>query len=73
MSLQNIKNRLIDRIQASNNEQLLDAIEKLLISIQKEEKLSLSSEQIEMLELSDQDIKYGNIIKVKPTQENCVR
>jgi phosphopantetheine adenylyltransferase len=61
-TLDSIKNRLIDRILTARNEKLLEAIEKIFVSTQKEELVSLSSEQIEMLMMSEQDIKNGNLI-----------
>ena len=61
-TLDSIKNRLIDRILTARNEKLLEAIEKIFVSTQKEELISLSSEQIEMLMMSEQDIKNGNLI-----------
>ena len=61
-SIEELKNRLIDRILVSNNEKLLQAIESVLLSVQDKEVVSLTSEQIEMLSLSEKDIQYGNII-----------
>jgi alanine-alpha-ketoisovalerate/valine-pyruvate aminotransferase len=61
-AMEEIKNRLIDRILVSNNEKLLKAIESIFLSVQDKEVLSLSSEQIEMLILSEADIRYGNVI-----------
>ena len=61
-TLNSIKNRLIDRILAASNEKLLEAIENIFVSTQKEEVVSLSSEQIEMLMMSEQDIKNGNLV-----------
>ncbi|MCD4774388.1 MAG: hypothetical protein K8R41_13500 [Bacteroidales bacterium] len=61
-TLDSIKNRLIDKILAARNEQLLEAIENIFVSTQKEEVISLSSEQIEMLMMSEQDIKNGNLV-----------
>jgi hypothetical protein len=61
-AMEDIKNRLIDRILVSNNEKLLKAIESIFLSVQDKEVLSLSSEQIEMLILSEADIRYGNVI-----------
>ncbi len=61
-TIDNIKNRLIDRILAARNEKLLEAIEKIFDSTQKEEIISLSSEQIEMLLMSEDDIKNNNFI-----------
>jgi hypothetical protein len=61
-ALENIKNSLIDRILATKNEKLLEAIEGIFASTQTEEVLSLSSEQIEMLAMSERDIETGNFI-----------
>ena len=61
-TLAHIKNRLIDRILVTQNEQLLTAIGNIFNSTQTEEKLSLSSEQIEMLMMSERDIEEGNLI-----------
>lgn len=61
-TIDSIKNRLIDKILATRNEQLLEAIESIFVSTQKEEIISLSSEQIEMLMMSEEDIKYGNLV-----------
>ena len=44
-----LRNSLIDRIIATNNEKLLSAIANIFESTQVEEKVQLSSEQIEML------------------------
>jgi len=61
-SLSIVKNRLIDRILATKNKKLLEAIESILTTTQKEERVSLSAEQTEMLMMSEQDIEYGNVI-----------
>jgi len=61
-TLDNIKNRLIDKILVTGNEQLLEAIENIFVSTQKEAEISLSSEQIEMLMMSELDIKNGNLV-----------
>lgn len=60
--LENIKNRLIDRIMATRNERLLEAIDNILDSTQSDDMVKFSSEQIEMLMMSEEDIKNGNII-----------
>jgi len=52
-----VKNRLIDKIMVTDNEQLLNAIENIFNSTQKEDKLNLDSYQIEMLLMSENDIK----------------
>ena len=56
-ALENIKNSLIDRILATRNEQLLEAIKSIFDSTQSEEIISLSTEQIEMLSMSEKDIE----------------
>ena len=57
-----LRNSLIDRIIATNNEKLLSAIANIFESTQVEEKVQLSSEQIEMLMMSEDDIKNGKLI-----------
>jgi hypothetical protein len=61
-ALENIKNSLIDRILATRNEQLLEAIKSIFDSTQSEEIISLSTEQIEMLSMSEKDIEEGKLI-----------
>jgi len=61
-ALENIKNSLIDRILATKNEKLLEAIDRIFASTQTEEIISLSSEQIEMLSMSERDIEAGSFI-----------
>lgn len=61
-ALENIKNSLIDRILATRNEQLLEAIKSIFDSTQSEEIISLSTEQIEMLAMSEKDIEGGQFI-----------
>lgn len=61
-ALENIKNSLIDRILATKNEQLLEAIKSIFDSTQSEEIISLSTEQIEMLSMSEKDIEYGKLV-----------
>lgn len=61
-TIDNIKNRLIDKIMVTNNQQLLQAIDALFKSAQEEEVMRLDSEQIEMLMMSDEDIKHGRLV-----------
>lgn len=61
-TLDNIKNRLIDRILVTKNKQLLNAIDIIFNSTQTDEKLALNSHQIEMLMMSENDIEKGNLI-----------
>lgn len=60
--IQNIKNKLIDRIMASNNESLLHSIDGIFSSVNENESVSFTPEQFEMLYISDNDIEKGNII-----------
>lgn len=60
--IDSIKNNLIDRILATKNEKLLEAINNIFESTQSDDLVSLTSEQIEMLLMSDNDIESGNII-----------
>lgn len=61
-ALDNIKNSLIDRILATKNEKLLEAINTIFDSTQTDEVISLKSEEIEMLIMSENDIQYGNLV-----------
>ncbi|MFT4855533.1 MAG: hypothetical protein ACI9ZX_002180 [Algoriphagus sp.] len=64
-TLSKIKSRLIDRIQVSKNEKLLQALKTLLSSSQSDENLHLNSFQIEMLKMSQNDIENGDLISEK--------
>lgn len=61
-AIDNIKNSLIDRILATKNERLLEALNNIFDSTQSEEVISLSSEQIEMLSMSEKDIESEKFI-----------
>jgi hypothetical protein len=63
-SIEIIKTRLIDRILATSNQGLLEAIENIMTSSRDsaDEVYELTSEQIEMLMMSEEDIKYGRLI-----------
>jgi hypothetical protein len=61
-AIQKTKNRLINRILATKNENLLLAVDTIFETAQPNEILSLTSEQIEMLLMSDLDIASGNLI-----------
>jgi archaellum component FlaF (FlaF/FlaG flagellin family) len=60
-ALDNIKKGLIDRILATQNEKLLQAISTIFES-SAEEAVTLTSEQIEMLAMSDNDIANGRVV-----------
>jgi hypothetical protein len=61
-SIEIIKNKLIDRVLATNNEKLLKAIDNIFESTKEDEKVMFSSEQIEMLLMSEKDIEAGEIV-----------
>jgi len=61
-TFESIKNRLVDRILAVQDEKFLEAIEKIFVTTQKEEIVKLYPEQREMLMMSDSDIAAGNVV-----------
>lgn len=61
-ALENIKNSLIDRILATKNERLLQAITTIFDAAQSEDSMTLSSEQLEMLAMSEADISENRIV-----------
>jgi hypothetical protein len=61
-TLESIKNRLVDRILAVQDEKFLEAVEKIFVTTQKEEIVKLYPEQREMLMMSDADIAEGNVV-----------
>ena len=60
--IESIKNNLKDRILATRNEKLLQAISAIFESTQNDDVIVLSSEQIEMLLLSEKDIENEDFI-----------
>jgi hypothetical protein len=61
-TLESIKNRLVDRILAVQDEKFLEAVEKIFVTTQKEEIVKLYPRQKEMLMMSDVDIVDGNVV-----------
>lgn len=61
-TLESIKNRLVDRILAVQDEKFLEAIERIFVTTQKEEIVKLYPEQRETLMMSDADIAEGNVV-----------
>ena len=61
-TLDMIRNSLIDKIIATQDEKLLNAIVNIFESTYIEEKVQLSSEQIELLMISENDIESGNLV-----------
>ncbi len=69
-ALENIKNSLIDRILATQNERLLQAISTIFETSATEEAVTLSPEQIEMLAMSDEDIASGRVVSEDNLKES---
>ncbi len=61
-TLDSIKNRLVDRILAVQDEKFLEAVEKIFVTTQKGEIVKLYPEQNEMLIMSDADIAAGHVV-----------
>lgn len=62
-TIDNIRNKLIEKILTIKNKNVLQAIDKLITSNYPEsERITLSSEQQEMLEMSEEDIENGSLI-----------
>ena len=64
-TLDRIKIKLIDKINLTQNEQLLSTIDNIFDSNQSKQLFVLSDEQIEMLEMSERDIENGDLISAK--------
>ena len=71
--LENVKNRLIDKILLTKNEELLNAIDTIFNSTQVDNKLNLNSYQIEMLMMSETDIEQGKLISETELKEEDER
>jgi predicted DNA-binding protein (UPF0251 family) len=64
-SEETLKQRLIHRILAIQNQDTLKQIEQFISSKQENktyQKVELSKEQLEMLRLAEEDMKYGRLI-----------
>lgn len=62
-SIDNIRNKLIDRILATKNVELLNAIDRIFTSVKADESIiSLHPAQVKMLEMSERDIENGDLI-----------
>ncbi|PTX60941.1 hypothetical protein C8N46_10597 [Kordia periserrulae] len=68
-TLDNIKNRLIDRILLTKNKKLLFDLENMISSSETEQELTFDSYQIEMLLMSEEDIKEGKLISEADLEE----
>jgi len=62
-TVDNIRNRLIDKILSIQNKDFLEALDKLIATSSTEsETVKLTDEQKIMLEMSEQDIENGRLI-----------
>ena len=61
-TIDKVRNRLIDKIMVTDNEQLLNAIDSIFSSTETEDKLNLDSYQLEMLLMSENDINSGKLV-----------
>lgn len=68
-SLEKIKNKLINRIWYSENQEFLNKIDYMFTESQENDSYLFSNEQIELLKLSEDDIKYGNTISETELEE----
>lgn len=63
LTVESVRNGLIDKILSINNKDFLVALDRLISSTSSESELvELTNEQKLMLEMSEQDIKKGNVI-----------
>ena len=61
-SVDALRNKVIDRIMATHNTKLLQAIDVILELTGEEEQIVLSSRQIDMLMMSESEIGRGEIL-----------
>lgn len=61
-ALENIKNGLIDRILATQNEKLLQAIQTIFEASKTEEIVDFSREQVRMIMMAKEDVAAGRLI-----------
>lgn len=61
-SIDALRNKVIDRILATNNKKLLQAIDGIFELSGQEEQIVLSSPQIDMLMMSEAEIGRGEIL-----------
>lgn len=64
-TLDKIKIKLIDKINHTENEQLLSVIDNLFDISNTGKKLNLNEYQIKMLEMSERDIENGDLISAE--------
>lgn len=64
-TLDKIKIKLIDKINHTENEQLLSVIDNIFEISNTGKKLNLNEYQIKMLEMSERDIENGDLISAE--------
>ena len=69
-SIDIIKNNLIDKILTIRNQDLLTALDKLIVSSSTTDDVELSEEQKFMLLMSEEDIKAGRLISQDELDNN---
>ncbi len=62
LSLDALRNKVIDRIMATNNKKLLQIIDGIFELTGQEEQIELNSQQIDLLVMSEAEIGRGEII-----------
>lgn len=62
LSLDALRNKVIDRIMATNNKKLLQVIDGIFELTGQEEQIELNSQQIDLLVMSEAEIGRGDII-----------
>lgn len=70
ISIDIIKNRLIDKILTIKNQEFLTALDKLIDSSSTASKVELSEEQKLMLLMSEEDIREGRLISQDDLDNN---
>lgn len=61
-ALEIIKSKLIEKILATKNEQILETLNQMLDSSNENDFVTFTQDQIEILNLSETDISLGNLI-----------
>lgn len=74
MTIDNIRNSIIDKLLTISNKDYLSALYKIVeISSTDDDKVKLTEEQILMLKLSDKDIDNGKLISQSQLDKNDLK
>jgi len=61
--LEVLRSRLVEKIFSTKNSSLLEAIDKIFSSTEKEEsEIELSDSHLKLLKIAEEDIKYGRVM-----------